>query len=274
MTTPSNDELDVYLADAGSWASDRNDELRSSRRAAWTVASVAVVVALFEAFALMLLMPLKRVEPYTLMVDRQTGYVQLLKPLNPELVSSDAALTQSFLVQYVIAREGYDVDVLQSDYRKVALWSAGTARAEYLAAMPVSNPTSPLALYPRSTIVDVRVKSVTSLGANSALVRFETARRDVGRQTAPARAWVAVIRYGYANGAMTAEDRFVNPLGFQVLRYRRSAETLSPPEPSAKPSAPTMIPARSAVDPATALAPPPYGPGPYRGPLPLIHPRE
>ena len=28
-------------------------------------------------------MPLKTVEPYTLLVDRQTGFVQALKPLDP-----------------------------------------------------------------------------------------------------------------------------------------------------------------------------------------------
>ena len=215
----------------------------------------------------MLLMPLKRVEPYTLMVDRQTGYVQLLKPLNPELVSSDAALTQSFLVQYVIAREGYDIDALQADYRKVALWSAGAARADYLASMPASSPASPLALYPRSTIVDVRVKSVTSLGVNAALVRFETARRDAGRQPVPPRAWVAVIRYGYSGGAMTAEDRFVNPLGFQVVRYHRSAETLSPidaPSIQTPPAALPAIPTSGAMtaDPSRA----PYMTRPYNAP--------
>ncbi len=53
------------------------------------------------------------------MVDRQTGFVQALKPLDTQLVSGDKALTQSFLVQYVIAREGYDRSTLQADYRKV-----------------------------------------------------------------------------------------------------------------------------------------------------------
>src|SRR3546814_6281119 len=59
-------------------------------------------------------------------------FVQQLKPLDAETISADRALTQSFLVQYVIAREGFDIDALQSDYRKVALWSSGSARQTYL----------------------------------------------------------------------------------------------------------------------------------------------
>ena len=120
--------------------------------------------------------------------------------------------------------------------------------------MPASNPASPLAAYPRSTIVDVRVKSVTSLGPDVALVRFDTLRRDAGGQPLPPRAWVTVIRYRYSGEPMTVEDRFVNPLGFQVVRYRRSAEALQPPEPITVPisgrAAPTVQRYPASVGPA------------------------
>ncbi|WP_252407265.1 VirB8/TrbF family protein, partial [Escherichia coli] len=91
--------------------------LRGSQRTAWIVAGVACAIALMEAAALLALTPLKTVEPYTLLVDRQTGYVQALKPLDAQQVSANAALTQSFLVQYVIARESFDAAALQSNYR-------------------------------------------------------------------------------------------------------------------------------------------------------------
>nr|WP_294810885.1 VirB8/TrbF family protein [uncultured Sphingomonas sp.] len=246
MKQEASKSLDAYFKEAQSWAQDRQDALRASRRVAWIIAAVAVAIAFFEALALIMLMPLKRVEPYTLLVDRQTGYVQALKPLDPQLVSSDTALTQSFLVQYVIAREGFDVSSLQTDYRKVGLWSAGQARADYLTMMPASNPASPLATYPRSTVVSVRVKSVSAIGQKSALVRFDTIRHDAGRQPEAARPWVTVVRYDYSNAPMSVEDRYVNPLGFQIRTYRRSAEAL-PPEP-----APASSPTPAATTPAGA----------------------
>lgn len=232
----------AYFAQGATWAQDRQDALQTSRRVAWIIASVAVVIALCEALALVILMPLKTVVPYTLMVDRQTGFVQALKPLDTQLVSGDKALTQSFLVQYVIAREGYDRDTLQADYRKVGLWSTGQARADYVAAMQASNPDSPLARLPASTLIDVQVKSVTPIGKNVALVRFETRRRDAGGQVQPGRAWVAAIRYGYSGEPLSIADRFVNPLGFQVQRYRRSEEALPAPDPAAEPSSVALAP--------------------------------
>ena len=232
MSKATREALDAYYAEADSWAKDRNDSLRASRRIAWWVAGAACVVAVCEALALLFLMPLKTVEPFTLLVDRQTGFVQPLKPLDPQAISGDRALTQSFLVQYVIAREGFDINSLQSDYRKVALWSAGTARSAYLAGMQASNADSPLARLPRSTVIDVRVKSVTPLANQTAMVRFDTVQRTAGNQNQRGQAWVAVIRYAYSGEPMSAADRMINPLGFKVASYRKNAEML-PAQPGA-----------------------------------------
>lgn len=269
MNKQSREALDAYYAEAESWAHDRQDELRKSRRTAWIVAAAAATVAVLEAFALILLTPLKTVEPYTLLVDRHTGFVQTLNPLDPERISADGALTQSFLVQYVIARESFDADSLQTNYRKVALWSAETARSTYLAAMQANNPDSPLIAYPRTSVVETRVKSVSPVGRNVAMVRFETQRRDLGGQAQPPRAWVALIRYRYSGAPMRMEDRFVNPLGFEVLRYRRDAEALAPepqaPAPDAgqpgmaKPPVQQQVPAQQ-VPPAAAPPPRPAVP--------------
>ena len=232
MKKPEREALDAYFAEGDSWARDRQDMLWRSLNMARIAASVATVIAVCEAFALMALAPLKSVQPYALLVDRQTGFVQALKPLDPQLVSSEAALTQSFLVQYVIAREEFDFSTVQTDYRKVALWSSGQARTDYLTRMQASNPESPLSLYSRSTTIDVHVKSVTPMGSNVTMVRFDTRRRDAGGQMSLAQPWVAAIRYSFSNEPMSAGDRFVNPLGFKVLGYRRSPEVLSsvPPQ--------------------------------------------
>ena len=130
MKKTSRDSLDAYYGQAESWAHDQQDALRASRKVAWIVASAAAAIAVCEAFALIALAPLKTVVPYTLLVDRHTGFVEALKPLDANTVAPDKALTQSFLVQYVIARESFDYDALQSNYRKTVLWSADPARID------------------------------------------------------------------------------------------------------------------------------------------------
>jgi type IV secretion system protein VirB8 len=252
MNQHSREALDAYYAEAASWNRDRIQEVRSSQRIAWWIAGVAAAIALLEAVALVLLMPLKTVVPYTLMVDKTTGYVQALKPLDQAKIAPDTVLTQSFLVQYVIAREGFDIATLNTNYRKVALFSADTARTSYLQQMQASNPQSPLVLYPRTTTLDVRVKSVSPIGSNAAMIRFDIVRSDAGAQQQPPSAWVAVMRYRYSNAPMSLEDRFLNPLGFQVTSYRKDQEVMAPE---------VAPPAAGSAGPAVGSPPPYYSGG-------------
>ena len=226
MSDAQNDEPEFYYRQAASWGEDRERELRRSRSIAWIVAGAASMVAILESIALTLLIPLKTVVPYTLLVDKQTGYVQALDPLNTESISPDKALVRSFLAQYVIARESFDIDSLNASYRKVALWSSGEARNRYIAAMQATSALSPLATLPRRSVVEVVIRSISSLSPDSALVRFSTTRTDSGGQPQNPQHWAAVIKYRFSGETMSAEDRLTNPLGFQVVRYRRDAETL------------------------------------------------
>ena len=228
MKPETRSELDDYYARANSWADERSVAMHGSKKIAWIVAIIAAIVALLEAIALLALTPLKTTVPHVLMVDRQTGYVQALDPAKPEKIAADSALTQSFLVQYVTARESYDIATVQRDFKKVALWSEGATKSQYVGLMQATNPDSPLASIPRNTVVETRVRSVSPVGHGTALVRFETRRRDAGGSDQLPQNWVSIIKYRYSNAPMATEERYINPLGFQVTSYRKDAET--PPQ--------------------------------------------
>ena len=252
-----DEQLTDYYQAAESWAQDREAAIAGSRRIAWIVAAILGAIALLEAIALVLLVPLKRDVPYTLLVDRQTGYVEALKPLERQVLTPDAALTRSFLVQYVIARESFDPDVLKDNYRKVGLWSAGEARDRYVSLMKVSNPESPLATLPRSARIDVRVRSVSALASDRALVRFDTVRTDRGGSDQYIDHWVAILTYRFSTAQMSADDRLVNPMGFQVIRYRKDPEALPVVAETRAPPVDTGAHIQSPLRTATAAATPP-----------------
>ncbi len=220
----SEDLTDLPVA--ASWATSVTEDIERSNRRAWTVAIIAAIVALLEAVALVFLVPLKTVEPYTLLVDRQTGNVEALAPLDAQVVTADAALTRSYLVQYVIARESFALATLQDDYRKVSLWSDGRVREAYQRTMNATNPASPLSALPKGASIRTQVKSVSTLGEGRALVRFLTTQVDQGAAPQPPQHWAAIVNYSFSNAEMSEADRYVNPLGFQVTSYRRDAETL------------------------------------------------
>jgi len=222
-------DREAYYREGASWAAQQAQSTRNVHRIAWVIAAIATIVAVLEAIALIALTPFKTVVPYTLLVDRQTGFVQALKPLERDVIAPDRALTRSLLAQYVIAREGFDIDSLREDYKKVALWSSGEARDRYLASMQSTNPASPIATLPRRALVQVQIASVNSLNENTALVRFITTRTDPGGQPMPPEHWAAVLNWRFSPDGLSDADRLTNPFGFQVLRYRRNSE-LAPTE--------------------------------------------
>jgi len=223
----------AYYKEAATWSADINGALRASRRVAWIIAAAAALIAVLEAIALAALAPLKTVVPYTITVDRQTGYVQTVSGLKPGALTQDQAVIQAFLVQYVMARETFDASDLTEQYHKVMLWSSGEARDQYARLMQKTTPESPLNLYSPNTMVATTIKSVSMLSPTTALVRFDTTRTDPGSTTASQQSWAAVLAFRFSNAPLSMGDRFVNPLGFQVTRYRRDAETLAPTAESA-----------------------------------------
>ena len=244
---------DRHFSEAASWAADREQLRERSHRRAWILTWILAAVAVTEGLALIALMPLRTVVPYTIMVDRQTGFATTLDPGRPASLGNDEALTQSTLVQYVAAREGFSISSVRSDYRRVMSWSAGHAREIYARAMDQTNPESPFVLYPRSTTLEVQPRSVSELSEDSALVRFDVVRIDDGGRASPPMPYAAVVRYRFAPRVMSLEERLINPLGFEVSRYRRDPEVLAD-RPSVNGASPDQVPAAGpGIQPGAAM---------------------
>jgi len=245
-----SERAEGYFEKATSWALDQQSMARSMLRTWRIVAAVAVLIALLEAVALVALTPPKTVTPIPILVDRQTGYVERLDAQGQVAIQSNPALTQALLAQYVIGREGFDIATAAADYRKVALWSAGDAKRDYLTLMPASNPQSPLNRFGRSAIVDTTIRSVSPLGPQTALVRYDTRTRYQDGRASRIANWAAVVNYRFSNESMSFADRLTNPLGFQVVRYRSDPEAIAPQEPDQ-----ADLPASKAPTLATDVAP-------------------
>ena len=258
MNKPDPAGLAEYYKAAETWADDRAEDTARSLRSARRVAAAACAVAVLEALALVMLMPLKRIEPYAVLVDKQTGYVQALNLSQADTITPDEALTRSMLAQYVIAREGFEINALRDNYRKVALWSVGDARSQYLNAVQSSNPSSPLATLPRQAVVRAEIRSISSIGPETVLVRFAVTRTDPGGQPVQQGIWAAELRYRFSAAGMSAASRLENPLGFQVLRYSKSAEI--PPDPAG--ALPAQMGAVPQVGSQSAALPPPTASAP------------
>jgi type IV secretion system protein VirB8 len=217
-------ERDEYFAAARTWVNSNAKASTREARIAWRVAAGASSIALLLAIALVLLVPLKTVQPYVLTVDRNTGSVEAATTVAEGRLSQNEAVIKAQLAGYVIARETFDATDLAEQYRRVQVLSAPPVARSYVAEMAPNNPSSPLKTLNRGDTVAVRIRSVSLIGDNAAMVRFTTTRTASGAAGGQTSDYVAAISFGFSGRPLRTADRYVNPLGFQVTRYRRDEE--------------------------------------------------
>ena len=227
-----------YYEEAATWERDSIRAARFSRSLAWTIAAVMTVIALVCLGLLALLLPLKSFEPYMVLVDKTTGYVEVKRALAPGDLHESEAVTTANVVRYIRNRETYDPKALKDNFDLAELLSTGTAAADLVDLYSPANPKSPIKIFGNQTMVVVDVKSVTYPNAQTALVRFSNEER--GATNTVTRHWVSLLRFKYSSAPLQNEYRFDNPLGFQVTEYRRDQETADTPNTNAAQTTPVI----------------------------------
>ncbi|MCT4475474.1 VirB8/TrbF family protein [Bosea spartocytisi] len=118
-----------YYVDGASWEQDIARRNRNSRALAWIVATIMSVVAIVALGALALMVPLKTYEPYMVVVDKTTGFVEVKRPMAEGALTQDEAVTMFSVVRYIKARETYDPRALKDNFDLAQLLAAGARRA-------------------------------------------------------------------------------------------------------------------------------------------------
>lgn len=214
----------AYFKEAASWDEDRVRELLKSRRTAWIVASASTSIAGLLALGLVLLIPLKSVEPFLVRVDNSTGIVDQVVKLKDAKITYDEAMTKFFLRRVVTLRETYTRAQLQSNYDQSVLFTAPSARLQLKADFSFDNPNGPYKRYGEIGTASVQIVNVSFVSKNVAQVRYIRTDRKGGAETQTR--WVATIEFRYVSQPASEEARGVNPLGFQVTNYRNDPEAI------------------------------------------------
>ena len=149
-------------------------EPRLSARRAWIVASAAGAMSLLLASALILVLPLKETQVFTVLVDRQTGDAEKIMAVAPTGIEDQEALKQSLLVDYLSDREGYFLPGIQARLESVQRRSTGSAEESLrlLWSKGGDNRAYPPDVYGPGAEVTVTVRRITFLKPNVAQVRF------------------------------------------------------------------------------------------------------
>jgi type IV secretion system protein VirB8 len=223
-------ELHGYFREAESWDTDRIAQLRRNARVAWWVAAAGWTCAVAAALSILVLMPLKRVEPFVVRVDNATGIVDVV-PVYDGSATPQEAVTRYFLTHYLTVCERFNFATAESDYEECGAFHSPQRNQVWYAQWTATNPASPLNVHKDGSTVRVQVKSVSFFTRASGLsdlaqVRYlKAARQGAGSEEAFSH-WVATVQFAYAEPAKDPKTRRWNPLGFKIIDFKSEPEVL------------------------------------------------
>ncbi len=228
--------LEQYFQEAASWDADRAAMNARSVRIAWRVAVGACVLTAGAILALMLLMPLKRVEPLVTRVDNSTGVVRVA-PVSLGKTEMPETVTRYFLTHYVTVCERFNFATAESDYEECAAFHAAARNQAWAALWDRSNPVSPLNQFKDGSWVRAQVSAVSFFTrANGvedlAQVRYSKIRRTAASANDQVTHWIATVEYVYAEPSRDPSVRRWNPLGFKIIEFRSEPEVLPAETPA------------------------------------------
>jgi type IV secretion system protein VirB8 len=183
--------------------------------------------------SLLLLMPLKRVEPFLVRVDRSTGIVDVV-PVFAGHSGMDETVTRYFLTHYVTVCERFNFATAESDYEECGAFHAAQRNQAWYALWNPNNPASPLNVHKDGSTVRVQVESVSFFRRASgvsdlAQVRYLAAERQGSTAAERLTHWIATIQYAYAAPSRDPKTRRWNPLGFKIVDITSEPEVLTQP---------------------------------------------
>ncbi len=223
--------LEAYFAEAASWDADRAAQAKRTLWIAWSVAGAGWLCAIAVAIALMLLTPLKRVEPFVIRVDNTSGLVDVV-PVFLGRADMPETVTRYFLDHYVSVCERFTHATAESDYEECGAFHTPQRNQAWYAQWNRSNPASPLNTYKDGTTVRAQVTSISfftraSGTADLAQVRYIRAKRSADGAEEQRSHWIATIQYAYGEPSKDAKVRRWNPLGFRVIDFRPEPEVIA-----------------------------------------------
>jgi type IV secretion system protein VirB8 len=165
------------------------------------------------------IMSSKSLVPYVIELEEKTGVPTVVEQLNQTHFTADLTLKRYFIYSFLKAAEGYNPGTFKDDYRKLRLFSTVGVFRQISTRVNPRNEKSPAMLIGNRGMIEVALKSISFVTPQKATIRFRL--RNVGQVVGFVnnRDMIVDMEFQFADLQLSAEDRYVNPLGFQVTRY-------------------------------------------------------
>ena len=213
------------LYETKNWYKDRYQYVLLQRKLLAIITIMSLICTLATVVVISQLTPLKTIEPFVIQVDQKSGITQAVDPVTVKELTANEAVNNYFIVQYMRAREKYNINDLAQNYNLVRIMSESKkVYPQFVSEADPNNPRSNAARLGSFGERTIKFKSITYLSPQLAQVRFLVEEKG---GLAGAAHKIALLSFEYVKMSLTTEERYLNPLGFRVTDYRVDEDVLT-----------------------------------------------
>lgn len=202
-----------------SWYSSKYQIIVFQRNILFFISFLAISSVLIAVIFVKQIMASKSLVPYVIEIEEKSGIPTIVEQLNESHFTADVSLKRYFIYSFLSAAQGYNPGTFREDYRKLALFSTPSVFREIQASINPRNPQSPAAMIGNRGIIEVAIKSLIFQTPNSVTIRYRL--KNIGSVSGFAnnRDMIAEMDFRFTNLTLSQQDRYINPIGFQVTRF-------------------------------------------------------
>ena len=199
--------------------------INKSNKRAWLVAIISLFVTVLLVIAIVVMLPLKRVDVVAVKVDKN-GFVEIVTNLQEEVMKTDEAIDKHFIARYVKTREQYYYNTLNQDYERTQMLSSKLVSDNYIKFM-TADKTGRYETLKNKFEIEAEILSIVlndSNGTKTSTIRVQTKEKDLTTSNVKENIKVITLTYDYLPMKQNSKSRLENPLGFVINSYRIDEE--------------------------------------------------
>lgn len=227
ITAGDKKVADYFLDEVNTFYKNGIKQSKADVRKWQKIALASGMISSLSAIALIVAMPLKTIETELVTVHDKTGNVSITRLSDANEMTYGEAVDKSNIANFIILRNGYDWQTIQNSFDTMKTESSKNIFEQYTRYIQAKN--SPVNVFEDGYKIDIKIDGepifLPTKDGNDQLAQVlftRKIRKSNGDYESgfPDKSYTATITYNYKKSELSAKERLVNPLGFQVTSYR------------------------------------------------------
>jgi type IV secretion system protein VirB8 len=203
-----------------SWYSNRYQIVVVQRNILLILTMISIIAVAVSILFVKNMMSSKSLEPYVIEIDEKTGIATTVQQPSATNYTANEVVKRYFVNKFIQSSMSYSTKTYKQDVEIVRLFSSPSIYNEFKKRI------DPNVLGGNSSIT-TKVKSLMFKGPNEIEVRIAREVQSSGTQDSVKNEIIFMTFFFAPDISLSMEERLINPLGFQVIKFEIGEEVYS-----------------------------------------------